>query len=83
MYYVYILKSLKDGRRYIGYTSDLNQRLKQHNTGRNKSIKNRGPFEIIYSEEISDKTSAIKREKQLKRYKGGIALQKLISGPIV
>ena len=40
MYYTYVLKSLKDGKNYIGSTSDLALRLKFHNEGLNKSTKN-------------------------------------------
>ncbi|MBZ0180937.1 MAG: GIY-YIG nuclease family protein, partial [Melioribacteraceae bacterium] len=38
-YFVYILTSLKDSKRYIGMTSDLNRRLKEHNSGKVKSTK--------------------------------------------
>jgi putative endonuclease len=39
MYYVYVLKSEKDGRLYKGLTSDLEKRLLQHNAGITKSTK--------------------------------------------
>lgn len=39
MHYLYILKSLKDSKLYIGQTSDLRKRLAEHNTGQNKSTK--------------------------------------------
>jgi putative endonuclease len=51
MYYVYILKSLKDYRHYIGYTADLGKRLLEHNRGKSVSVRNRGPFELLYAEE--------------------------------
>jgi len=35
MFYVYILKSEKDGKLYIGYTNDLKRRLEEHNSGKN------------------------------------------------
>jgi putative endonuclease len=38
-YYVYILKSLKDGRYYIGSTSDVMARLKFHNSGLQRSTR--------------------------------------------
>jgi len=40
MYYVYILKSLKDSRTYVGFTNNFDQRFQQHNLGRVKSTKN-------------------------------------------
>ena len=47
MYYVYLLKSLKDGRYYIGQTQDLQERLAYHNTGRSTYTRDRGPWELL------------------------------------
>ncbi|MBP8040521.1 MAG: GIY-YIG nuclease family protein, partial [Bacteroidales bacterium] len=63
MYYVYILKSLKDGRFYIGSTADVEKRLLYHNSGRQRSTKNRIPFVLVYSESFEDKAIALAREK--------------------
>ncbi|MFH1196565.1 MAG: GIY-YIG nuclease family protein [bacterium] len=65
-YYVYILKSIKDGKFYTGYTSDLIIRVEQHNAGMNTSTRNRRPFEFIYFEGALNKYDAIHREKYLK-----------------
>ncbi len=51
MYYVYVLKSIKDGKRYIGFTDNLERRISEHNYGKVKSTKNRRPLELIYFEE--------------------------------
>jgi putative endonuclease len=75
---VYIIKSLKDGRNYIGSTSNFQRRFADHNTGKVKSTKNRLPFELIYTEHYETKTEALKREKQIKSYKGGEAMKKLL-----
>lgn len=77
MYYVYILENLADIH-YIGSTSDLNKRLYKHNTGGSKWTRKRGPWKIIYSEELLSKQEALIREKQIKSYKGGEAFKKLI-----
>lgn len=79
-YYVYILRSLKDNRYYIGSTADVRARLNYHNAGLQKSTKSRIPFELVYSEEYDSKTEGLKREKQIKAYKGGEAFKKLIIG---
>ncbi|MBS3770362.1 MAG: GIY-YIG nuclease family protein [Bacteroidales bacterium] len=79
-YYVYILQSLKDNKYYIGSTSNVDKRLQFHNTGSQRSTRNRIPFKLIYKEELSDKITALKREKQIKSYKGGEAFKRLISG---
>jgi putative endonuclease len=79
-YWVYILKSEKDNRYYIGSSSNVDARLKFHNAGLQRSTKNRIPFKLIYSELLPNKTEALKREKQIKSWKGGNAFQKLIQG---
>jgi predicted GIY-YIG superfamily endonuclease len=53
MFHVYVLRSETTGRRYVGYISDLTQRLGQHNGGITKSIWNRGPWEMAHHEEFS------------------------------
>ncbi len=65
-YFVYVLKSLKDGNFYTGYTSDIKKRFTEHNDGLNKSTKHRRPFELIYFEGSPNKYDAIHREKYLK-----------------
>ena len=78
MYFVYILKSLKDGKYYIGSTSDLEKRLAYHNAGLQRSTKHRIPFVQVYSERLPSKTEALVREKQIKSYKGGAAFNALL-----
>jgi len=71
MFVVYILRSLKNNKRYIGQTSkDAFLRLKEHNSGSNKWTRENGPFGIIYSEIFDTRTEAIKREHFLKSGQG-------------
>ncbi len=63
---------------YIGVTSDIIKRLEYHNSGANRSTKNKGPWVLIYQEEYADKSDAWKRERQIKSYKGGNAFKKLL-----
>jgi len=71
MYYVYVLKSLSNNKRYIGYTGkNLLVRLNEHNTGSNKWTRENSPFVMIYNEEYKTKNGAIKREKFLKSGQG-------------
>jgi len=79
-YFVYILQSLKDGSYYIGITKNLQKRLEFHNKGLQRSTKRKIPYKLIYFEEYSNKREALKREKQLKRFKCGNAFKKLIRG---
>lgn len=65
-YYVYVLKSEKDGMLYTGYTNDLKERLKMHNEGKVSSTKNRIPLKLIYFEGCLNQQDATYREKYLK-----------------
>ena len=78
MYFVYIIQSLKDRKYYIGSTSNIELRLKFHNSGRQRSTKHRIPFVLVYSESFQNRSEAEKREKQIKSYKGGEAFKKLL-----
>lgn len=78
-HFVYILKSLKDNRFYIGETADLDRRIFEHNEGWVKSTRDRRPLVIVYTETLESKSEGKKREKQIKAYKGGEAFKKLIS----
>lgn len=65
-YYVYVLKSLKDDRFYIGFTRKLKDRLKEHSQGNVRSTQYRRPLILVYYEVGFDEKSAVKREKYLK-----------------
>lgn len=68
MYYIYVIRSLKDEQFYFGYTSDLKKRLEKHQRGKVRSTKSRKPFSLIYYEAYCSKGHALNREKQLKHY---------------
>ena len=57
---------MKDSKLYIGWTNDLQKRIKSHNDGNVDSTKNRRPLELIYVEAGRVKEKAIKREKYFK-----------------
>jgi len=65
-YYVYVLRSEKDGANYVCYTSDIKERLVFHNEGKVQSTKNRLPVKLIYFEACLDQQYATRREKYLK-----------------
>lgn len=84
MFYVYILKSKKDHNLYIGYTDNLQQRIKDHNKGLVKSTKPRYPFKLIYYEAYRSKADAKHREQMLKRYAGSYThLKKRIKNSLI
>ncbi|MGC9603081.1 MAG: GIY-YIG nuclease family protein [Minisyncoccia bacterium] len=65
-YYVYVIRSKKDGIWYTGFTPDLRKRFKEHNSNVTGWTKNRGPFELIYYEASKNKADARSRERYLK-----------------
>lgn len=68
MYYIYLLKSKRDKKLYIGFTAKLNQRIKQHNDGKVFSTRYRRPFDVIYYEAYRSFGDARRREKNLKLF---------------
>ncbi len=68
MFYLYILKSSKDKKIYIGFADDLKKRLIKHQQGKVKSTKYRLPLELIYYEAYKSNEDARNREKQLKYF---------------
>ncbi len=70
MYEVYVLKSKKDGIRYVGSGSNAYERLRRHNKGDYRFTKGHRPWELIYKEEYQTRSEAIRREKFLKSGQG-------------
>jgi len=77
--FVYVLKSLRDGRRYVGMTENLPRRLEEHNKGLERSTRGRRPFELLYYEEVADRISARGREKYFKSAAGRRYLARIIT----
>ena len=70
MYKVYALKSIANEWIYVGMTTDIDRRVRDHNSGYNRSTKSKAPFLILFIEEYSDSISAREREKYLKTTSG-------------
>jgi putative endonuclease len=79
---VYILASEKDNSWYIGFTSDLDKRLKDHNNGRTITTSRKMPWEVIYYEVSFSKYDAIAREKYLKSGMGRRYLKNRLSNQL-
>ena len=78
MFKVYILFSEKRNKFYIGETSDyLEERLRRHNSNHKGFTGGALDWRLVYYEEFSDETTALKREKELKGWKSRRMLQKL------
>ena len=79
MFFVYALYSVKYDKIYIGFTSNLEQRLIAHNDPDNKGYTGRFmPWEIVYTEQFENKKEAMLREKQLKSFRGRAFIRSLI-----
>ena len=75
MYYTYVLLSEKDGKKYIGYTQNLNLRFEQHSGGEVESTRHRQPLKLIYYEACIELEDAMRREKYLKTHYGRMFLK--------
>jgi len=78
MFYVFVLKSNKDDKFYIGCTNDLTKRLYRHVHGGVVATKNRRPLQLIHSEEFENKILAFNRERFLKSSWGSREKQKML-----
>ncbi|NBI09435.1 GIY-YIG nuclease family protein [Colidextribacter sp. OB.20] len=66
-WYVYILRC-GDGTLYTGITDDVPRRLAAHRAGKGaKYTRGRGPLELVYAEQVPDKSAALRREIEIKR----------------
>ena len=73
MYYVYLLKSVKDGATYIGYTRNLQRRVEEHRSGVTYTTRRHLPVELVYYEAYKSITDAKNREKGLKSHGRALA----------
>ena len=78
MYFVYILFSPERNKYYIGSCQDIEQRIRKHNTNHAGFTGKTGDWTLKWKEQLQDKTSALKREKQIKSWKSRIMIEKLI-----
>lgn len=81
-YCVYVLKSQKDGKLYIGFTSNLHNRLTAHIRGEAKATSFRRPFELVYCEFYKAKSDALRRETYFKTTKGKRTLRLVLKNSL-
>lgn len=78
---IYVLQSNVEDSFYVGMTTDLNERLKQHNAGMSKYTTTKKPWVVIYTEQSADFAAGRMREKYLKSAAGKRFLTKQLSKP--
>ena len=66
MFFVYVLRSQRDGTLYIGLSQDVAHRLQQHNRGHQRSTRAKRPFVLLLSERSETREAARAREKYYK-----------------
>jgi len=82
MYYVYIIYSKDIDKYYVGYTHDVDLRLSQHNSTNSyysKTTAKACDWNLVHVETLIDKSVAIKREKQIKKWKSRKKILELIN----
>ncbi len=77
MYYVYILKSGKTGEYYKGLTSNVDERIKEHNSGKTQSTRHMRPLKLIHCQEVETLAEARMLEKYFKSGTGREIIKEL------
>jgi putative endonuclease len=70
MFYAYVVRSVNFPFLYKGHCENIEQRLRQHNSGMTESIRKYAPFEVVYFEEFQTREEALLREKYFKSAAG-------------
>ena len=81
--FIYVLRSIDKKHWYIGSSSNLEMRIKQHNSGKTRSTRPYKPWQMVYSEDFQTKSEACKREYFLKSPQGYLEylkIKKLVTG---
>jgi putative endonuclease len=78
MYTVYIIYSQRIDKYYIGFSSNVQERLRKHNRNSKGFSSSGRPWIMVYSEVFDNKKDAMAREKQLKNWKNRERLESLI-----
>lgn len=78
MYYVYVLKSEVANKSYVGQTSDIEKRVKEHNSGKSSYTKKYLPWKVVYVEKFNSRIEAVNREKFFKSKTGRKTLKDVI-----
>jgi putative endonuclease len=77
MFYVYVLKSVKTGRRYVGSCENVDERVRRHNTGHSKTTRHGIPWTVLLSESFLTREEAVRKERYYKTGRGRDELRRL------
>ena len=76
-YFLYILFSEKLNRYYVGYTADINERVRKHNSNHKGFTGKTSDWELVYSESFETKEDAYAREREIKKWKSRKKIEEL------
>ena len=68
MFFVYIIYSATYDIYYKGISADIAKRLDEHNCNQSRYTSGKGPWELVYHEQVDSKKEALIREKQIKKW---------------
>ncbi len=66
LFYIYIIRSLRTKRFYVGSTQNLENRLHQHNLGKSSSTRAGAPWELVHTEMFPTRSEATHQEHRIK-----------------
>lgn len=78
MFWVYVLRSQRTGRRYVGCTADLDRRFSEHNRGQTAATRGGAPWVLVHKEPFEAHTDAARRERFLKTGRGRSELDRML-----
>jgi len=79
---LYILQSETTHRFYVGSTNDLARRMDEHQRGHSLATRGRGPWKLVYQEQLGTLADARRREIEVKRWKSARMVASLISAKV-
>jgi putative endonuclease len=82
MHYLYILKSKKNGKYYIGETSNIQRRVEDHQRGRSSFGKRNKEIILIYTQEVADRSNAKRIEAFFKKQKSHLFIDRFLAGEV-
>jgi len=78
MFCLYVLVSKKTGRRYVGSTQDVQERLRRHNAAHSKATRHGIPWVLVHAEFFPTRAKAQRRERFYKTGRGRDDLDQML-----
>ncbi|MBA3960730.1 MAG: GIY-YIG nuclease family protein [Chthoniobacterales bacterium] len=77
MFHLYVLRSSKTGRRYVGSCENIEARLERHNAGHSKATRSGTPWVVVHEESFPSRAEAVRKERHFKTGRGRDELERL------